>query len=65
MKMEIMNGDQKFSLSEFKGIPIVLNFWASWCAECRIEAVILEEFFKKYSVNNKSIYRGKNYKNIE
>ena len=50
-----LNGEQKFSLSEFKGIPIVLNFWASWCAECRTEAVILETFFQKYGVNNKQL----------
>ena len=50
-----LNGEQKFSLSEFKGIPIVLNFWASWCAECRTEAVILENFFQKYGVNNKQL----------
>jgi len=48
-------GEHKFSLSEFKGIPIVLNFWASWCAECRTEAVILEKFFQKYGVNNKQL----------
>ena len=54
-KVDELNGEQKFSLSEFKGMPIVLNFWASWCAECRIEAVILEDFFKKYGVNNKKL----------
>ena len=48
-------GGQNFSLSEFKGIPIVLNFWSSWCAECRTEAVILESFFQKYGVNNKNL----------
>ena len=54
-KINELNGEQKFSLSEFKGIPIVLNFWASWCAECRTEAVILETFFQKYGVNNKQL----------
>ena len=54
-QFEELNGEQIFSLSEFKGIPIVLNFWASWCAECRTEAVILENFFQKYGVNNKKL----------
>ena len=54
-QVDELNEKQKFSLSEFKGIPIVLNFWASWCAECRTEAVILETFFQKYGVNNKQL----------
>ena len=54
-QVEELNGGQKFSLSEFKGKPIVLNFWASWCAECRTEAVILEDFFQKYGVKNKKL----------
>ena len=54
-KINELNGEQKFSLSEFKGIPIVLNFWASWCAECRTESVILENFFQKYGVNNNQL----------
>ena len=54
-QVDELNGEQKFSLSEFKGIPIVLNFWASWCAECRTEAVILENFFQKYGINNKQL----------
>ena len=54
-QFEELNGEQIFSLSEFKGIPIVLNFWASWCAECRTEAGILETFFQKYGVKNKQL----------
>ena len=50
-QVDELNGEKKISLSEFKGTPIVLNFWASWCAECRTEAVILENFFQKYGVN--------------
>ena len=54
-QVDELNERQKFSLSEFRGKPIVLNFWASWCAECRTEAVILEEFFQKYGSQNKQL----------
>ena len=54
-KVVDLNGGQLFSLREFKGKPIVLNFWASWCAECTTEAVILENFFQKYGANNKEL----------
>ena len=37
-----------FALSDFRGKPMVLNFWASWCVSCRTEAAELEAFWKKH-----------------
>jgi len=39
--------DESVSLSELKGIPVVLNFWASWCVPCRQEAPVLEQAWKR------------------
>jgi cytochrome c biogenesis protein CcmG, thiol:disulfide interchange protein DsbE len=39
---------KSYKLSDFKGQPVVLNFFATWCAPCLDEAPELEAFGKEY-----------------
>jgi len=40
---------KKVSLADFKGKPILVNFWATWCGPCKLEMPWLQEFSQKYA----------------
>jgi len=41
-----LNGKQ-ISLNEFKGKPLLLFFWGSWCQACKEDIGLLEKFFER------------------
>ena len=38
---------QTMKLSDFRGHPVVLNFWASWCGPCREEMPLLSKTYEE------------------
>ncbi len=40
---------KKVSLSDYKGHPVLVNFWATWCGPCKVEMPWFEEFNKQYA----------------
>ncbi len=37
------------SLSELRGSPVMLNFWATWCPPCRNEMPYIQQIYEEWS----------------
>jgi len=46
--LEDLNG-RKVSLASYKGKAVLINFWATWCAPCKIETPWLIELRNQYA----------------
>lgn len=45
--LEDLSGN-KVSLASYKGKPLLINFWATWCGPCKIETPWLVDLQKEY-----------------
>jgi len=50
--------DSEVSLSSLRGKTVVLNFWASWCEPCEVEAPVLEEVARRYRGDGEVVVLG-------
>lgn len=46
--LPVYNGEKKIALSDYAGKYVMLDFWATWCGDCRREMPIMEEALAKY-----------------
>ncbi len=40
---------QSVSLSDFRGSPVFINFWASWCGPCEAEMPYIQEIYEGWT----------------
>lgn len=48
LELEDINGNQ-INFSDYKGKFVIVDFWASWCTTCKIEATDLVELSQKWA----------------
>ncbi len=45
-KLKKMNNEEEVSLQSFKGKPIMLTFWTSWCPDSQKDLHMKDQFFR-------------------
>jgi len=41
--------EEEVRLNRFRGSPVLINFWATWCQPCQIEMPYIQDRFDRYS----------------
>jgi thiol-disulfide isomerase/thioredoxin len=54
LKLPDLSG-QETSLRGFLGRPLIINFWATWCAPCRREMPLLQQLHQAYRAEGLTI----------
>jgi cytochrome c biogenesis protein CcmG, thiol:disulfide interchange protein DsbE len=62
-ELPALDGTGTVRLSDFRGRPVILNFWASWCDPCRDEFPVLKQALREHAGDDLAVV-GVTYKDI-
>ena len=51
---------QGVDFSSYKGKPLIVHFWATWCPTCKLEASNIDDLSKEYNVVSIAVTSGDN-----
>ena len=40
---------RKVQLSSFRGHPVLIDFWATWCGPCQLSVPVLQNFYDQHA----------------
>ncbi|MGH2536463.1 MAG: TlpA family protein disulfide reductase [Candidatus Promineifilaceae bacterium] len=46
---------ERVSMADYRGRPLIVNFWATWCAPCRIEMPVLQAAYERHQADGLAI----------
>ncbi|SET72496.1 Peroxiredoxin [Salinibacillus kushneri] len=49
-ELTTLTGEAK-TLSDYRGKPVMVNFWASWCGPCRSEMPAMQKVYEEQNIN--------------
>lgn len=52
LSVRLLDGKQVRLSALLEEGPLLVSFWATWCAPCKKEMIFLEEFHQKYNENS-------------
>jgi len=61
MELPNLDGGGKTSLASLRGKVVILNFWASWCGPCTVEAPFLQQAQEKLEQSGEGTVLGATY----
>jgi len=56
---------KRMRLSDYRGQPVFLNFWATWCGPCRAELPVMEQKLRQHAAEGLVVIGVNNGERIE